>query len=268
LLFLFLIGGCDVDPPGVSAERDWVVSSLPADGDRDVSRLGRMAVTLDRRIYPQRVDRSTVYVVSGEIFSPLVAYFEPVTKRVMIYFYPQYPLSPLTTYRLIVEDLVDLDKNTQPESYQVIFRTGSRIDETIPWPQVEWKDIYPIFQRSCANGACHGASTAAMGLDLSSAAGIERTAIGALSRQIPTNTTSSESARGVLSFSGFRIIDIVGVAGRPASSYLMYKILGDSHIMGNAMPPSDANVPGLNREELEAISNWILYGAMMDSETQ
>jgi hypothetical protein len=268
LLVSFLLGGCDVAPQESSTERDWVVSSLPANGDRDVSRLGRMAITLDRRVYPQRVDGSTVRIVSGDVSSQLVVYFEPVTKRIMMYFYPQYPLEPFTIYRLVVEDLVDLDKNTQPESHQIIFQTGSRLDETIPWPQVEWKDIHSIFQRSCAVGTCHSASTAAMGLDLSSATGTKRTAIGASSRQLPTNATPSESVRGALSFSGFRIIDVAVVTGRPASSYIMYKLLGDSHILGNAMPPSDADVPRLDRDELEAISNWILYGAQTDSKTE
>jgi hypothetical protein len=227
-----------------------------------------MAVELDRRVSPQSVHRGAVQISSGEIFSWLYLYFEPVSSRIVVGLYADRPLEPFVSYRLLVQDLVDFDGNVQPERYQVLFRTGSRLEESIPWPSVSWSGIEAVFKRSCARANCHTGSTPALGLDLSSAKGIQQTAIGVRSNELPMNNISAEGARGLFSFSGFQIIDVGISNGRPASSYMMYKVLGDSHIVGYAMPPSDSDLPQLERDELEAMSTWILYGASTEPDNE
>jgi len=260
-LFAFIVAACDL-PPGESASAsEWVISSFPESGDSDVSRIGTMAIELDRRVYPRSVSRDSVQISSGEIFSWLHVYFEPVTRQIVIGLFSEHPMRPFVTYRLVVQGLVDLDGETQPEMHQVIFRTGSRLEETIPTPSAEWSRIDAIFKRSCAHTNCHAGSIPALGLSLSSAIGVQQTAIGAPSNEIPKNMISVEGARGLFSFSSFRIIDVDVSFGQPAGSYLMYKVLGDSHIVGQTMPPPDSNLPQLDREELEALSAWILLGA-------
>lgn len=259
---------CDVPHESSSSDSEWVVSSFPADGDRDVSRLERMEVELDRRVHPNSVHRGSVEISSGVNFSWLSAYFDLVTQKIVIGLNPDYPLRPYVTYRLSIRELVDLDGNTQPESHQVIFRTGSRTDVSIAWPRVEWSEVQRIFSKSCSGASCHGGSTPAMGLDLSNATRIEQTAIGAFSRELPTHMVSAEGARGSYSLLAFRIIDVGVINGRPASSYMMYKLLDDSHIVGNAMPHPDAKTGQLEREKLEAISTWILFGAVMQPESE
>lgn len=268
LLFDLVAVACDVPPDESASNGEWVVSSFPKDGDSDVSRTGSMTVELDRRVYPQSVDRGSVQISSGEIFSWLYVYFEPVTRRIVVGLYPDRPLEPFVTYRLAIQSLVDLDGKIQPETYQLLFRTGSRLEESIPVPAVEWKTVDEILKRSCTHESCHGGSTPALGLDLSSASGIRQTAIGAISNEFPKNMASAEEVRGLFSFSGFRVIDVGVSFGRPASSYLMYKVLGDPHIVGYSMPPRDSNLPRLEREELEALSAWILYGAPTRTEAQ
>jgi hypothetical protein len=268
VLFTLVVVACDLPPEESNSDSEWVISSFPENGDSDVSRIGAMTIKLDRRVYPQSVDRGSIQISSGEIFSWLYVYFEPVTRQIVIGLYPDRPLKPFVTYRLVVQGLVDLDGETQPEMYQVLFRTGSRLDEPILVPAVEWLRIDAILKRSCAHANCHAGSTSALGLDLSSATQVRQTAIGASSNELPSNMISAEGARGLFSFSGFRIIDVGVSFGQPASSYIMYKVLGDSHIVGHAMPPADSNLPQLDREELEALSTWILYGAITQPEAQ
>lgn len=260
-LFSLIVMACDLPPEESSLTSEWVVSSFPESGDTDVSRTGTMAIELDRRVFPDSVTRDTVQISSGEIFSWLLVYFEPVTQQIVIGLYPDRPLKPFVTYRLIVQGLVDLDGETQPETHQVMFRTGSQLEETIPAPFAEWSRIDAIFQQSCAHANCHAGSTPALGLNLSNAIGVRQTAIGASSSELPKNMISAEGADGLFSLSGFRIIDVSVSFGQPASSYLMYKVLDDSHIVGRAMPPPDSDLPLLDRQELEALSAWILFGA-------
>jgi len=260
--FALVVAACDVSPEESTSNSEWVVSSFPENGDYDVSRIGTMAIKLDRRVYPNTVDRGSVQISSGAIFSWLNAYFEPVTKQIVIGLHPDRPLEPFATYRLIVQGLVDLDGVTQPELYQLLFRTGSRLDETIPSRTAEWSKIEAILKRSCAQTNCHAGSNPVMGLDLSTLLGVQQTAIGAPSNQLPKNTISAEGASGLLSFSAFPIIDVSVSFGQPAGSYLMYKVLGDSHIVGHSMPPPDSSFPKLEREELEALSLWIRFGAI------
>jgi hypothetical protein len=96
-----------------------------------------------------------------------------------------------------------------------------------------------------------------VGLDLSSRAGIERTAIGVRASKL-AGTTGDEGARGALQLAGMNIIDVVAGRGSPATSYLVYKVLGDPHVLGERMPEGR---PPLSEAELRMLSTWIAQGA-------
>jgi hypothetical protein len=169
------------------------------------------------------------------------------------------PLAVETSYRLEVLGLVDLDGFSQPNEHTAYFRTGADLGEPQPMaaaPPVA--DVLDLFAERCASAGCHVEPEPAAGLDLASASGIERSAFGT-SAQLELGTLGTQQgAAGVLWKPATRIIDITAGRGDPASSYLMYKVLGDAHIVGEVMPPRGSR---LQQAELTLLSDWIRSGA-------
>lgn len=168
------------------------------------------------------------------------------------------PLSPDVDYRFVVDGVLDLDNQTLNEPVTVHFHTGSTLGAGAPIrATAPWSDVAPIFAESCASAGCHSESFAAAGLDLSSAAGVAYTAVGAVSTTLPSGTIGSEGAAGGPFFSGMRVVDVLGGVGRPETSYLLYTVVGDAHIYGDPMPPAAP----LSQAEIQRLVAWVNGGA-------
>ncbi len=255
-----LMLACDVPPSELTAD-EWVASSFPAPGEQGVPRLVQMHVELDRLVAPDTVRFPAVRIVSGDLQPRLSLHLEPVTRRIIIETWGNLPLEPEATYRLVVEDLVDLDGNAQPEAHEVVFRTGQELGDEPAGPRIEWSHAERVFGPSCAIDGCHTSPEPARGLDFSGSDQVRDTVVGALPRSVPPGWGPAEGSAAALHVFSFPVIDVVGGAGQPAHSYLMYKVLDDPHIMGSPMPPPDAGTGPLSRTELLTLSDWIRAGA-------
>ncbi len=79
-----------------------------------------------------------------------------------------------------------------------------------------------IFERSCASASCHGATSSALGLDLSSSSSIRRTAIGVAAHQTLTGASVGPTSSNPRVFGqAMPRID----PGNPGNSYLLYKVI-------------------------------------------
>ncbi|HEX7477988.1 MAG TPA: Ig-like domain-containing protein [Polyangiales bacterium] len=255
-LLWFSLLGCDFAVPARDGAA-WHLSSTPADGAQAVSRASRIVVSLDREVVPQSVGHGSVALRSGAVAAAVTLRLQPVDRELWLDIDPHEPLDPEVSYRLEIDGLVDLDGQPQPEPYRATFRTGTGLGAHAADGPFDPAEIRALFTQRCAQASCHGGSNPASGLDLSSAAGIRATAIGVRS-QGPAGTTSEEGVRGALWLTGLRIVDIVAGRGQPATSQLVYKLLGDSHVVGERMPPTGAP---LSLAQLREISAWIEAGA-------
>jgi hypothetical protein len=102
-----------------------------------------------------------------------------------------------------------------------------------------------------------------LGLDLSSAEAIVRTAVGVPSVERPP-VAGVTSERTDPRWGAMLRIDPSGDAVAPAAaySYLFYKLSGDGPLHGMRMPPPDA--PPLAPAELATVADWIARGAPAD----
>lgn len=150
----------------------------------------------------------------------------------------------------------------------------------------------PVFQASCATGGCHTSSGPkdhgvllgpAEGLDFSSNAALEATAVNQVAHE---TQTGEHAAQGDISAQHFgRAMPLIDPT-RPGNSYLLYKLLAREDngspgsdaaaerarveeiarlraavVVGLPMPPPDGVSAPLTQEQLEQISDWILAGA-------
>lgn len=235
--------------------------TAPEDGADSVPRQGPIMIGLDRLIKPRTASRATVRLVSGSIQERLSVRFDPIDQIVIAAPFADAPLEPEVTYRLIVEDLRDLDDGLMDETFTIAFRTGRDPGPPYEPPEAGWSDVEPIFERGCSQAHCHSVDGPALGLDLSSPEGVRSTALGVVSGQLPGGTAGIEGARGALALSSLAIIDVAASGGRPQTSYLIYKVLGDPHILGDPMPPPDGPSAPLTQRELSLLASWILTGA-------
>jgi hypothetical protein len=228
----------------------------------NVSRRGPYRVHLDTFLLPQTVHRGTVQVLSGRLAEFLSIRFDPLDREIVAVPFRDAPLYPRVAYRLRVEGVVDFEGRPLAEPFEVAFETGGDLGETPQAPSASWDDVGPLLAARCSGEGCHGPSSPAVGLDLSSATGARATAIGVAATETRSGSTGLEGARGGFALSGLPIIDVVGEGGRPATSYLVYKILGAEAVFGERMPP-----PGhqpLTYGEIRLISDWIVSGAPTD----
>ena len=249
--------GCDlpleVDSPGGPV----VLDSDPGEGEVDVDRGVVFRAWLDRAVYPRDVHRGHVSVQSGSRGVFLAPSFDPID-RVLVLRNAGVPLDPAVVYRLRVDGIRDLDGNTMAAPFEIAFRTGE-LAGTEPTPApVDYARVAPILE-GCAALGCHSADAPALGLDLSSPEGIRTTAIGVVAEQTRVGTQGERPWHGAASLDGLALIDVVGGVGRPARSYLLYKVLGESHTGGDRMPPEPD--PPLDPAALRTLSDWILAGA-------
>ncbi len=223
-----------------------------------MARLPELVAYTDRRLLPRTVNPGTVRLRSGGVDHRLSVRFDPVESAIIATAFDDVPLAPEIVYRFTIDGVRDLDDRQIDTEHLVRFRTGAA--EPVPPvpPSATWAEVAPIFSARCATTGCHAGSAPPFGLDLSSPERIRETAIGRRSPRGGGETI--EANRGSVFLGALNIIDVVGGVGRPDGSLLIYKVLGDLHVLGERMPPPEAGPP-LSHEEISTLSRWILAGA-------
>jgi hypothetical protein len=247
---------CSPELPEFEAPR-WRFHSTPAEDARDVDRMGRIVVEFDRLPLPNTVDRSSVRLRSGAQYAWLDLRLQPLRRELWIDL--RVPLEPQVRYELEVRGLIDLDALPQPEPYRAQFETGAQLGTTASEPAPDAAQILALLAERCARSGCHGADAPAAGLDLGSAQGIEASAKNVRSQRLRGSTPRGAGRTGLLYDAAPVLIDAAARRGDPARSYLIYKLLGPDHILGDVMPPPGE--PELTPEEIQRLCDWIYAGA-------
>lgn len=216
----------------------------PADGAAGVSRSPVLRVAFDRPLSPRALDGESVALRSGDRTSAVRVWLDPASRTLEAR--PERALDPEIDYRFEVAGLPDVD-GFRGEPVVVHFSTGLA-DVAAPEPSATWADVEAVLSR-CA--PCHSGASAPQGLDLSSSAAIRETALGVPAREVRTSGAPGTSAPG-----------LVGLAriepGHAERSYLVWKILGDPHIVGARMPYGEEP---LDPSEVDVVVRWIRSGA-------
>lgn len=256
-----MLSGCDTGPTSELARPGPVVlGSSPADGDVDVSRRSVFRVRVDRRLSPESVGGDTVRVVSGDRQLLLSVHFDPVESQIVALPFGSQALEARVTYRLEVDGVRDLDGVAQEQPYVAAFVTSGELGDVPRRPTASFAEAGPILTAACTGEACHGPGPAALGLDLSTPEGVRTTAVGIPARQVAAGTLGVEGRGGARGLAGMRNVDALGGVGSPSTSYLLYKVLGDPHIVGEPMPPDGP----LEEEAIRTLSRWIVAGAPLE----
>lgn len=251
LLLALNVAGCHPAPPRPGDGGAVVIATDPVDGAAAVSRMLAIRVYYDRPLSPRALVGGAVLLRSGDRAISIRVAVDPAAQSLEAR--PETMLDPEIDYRLEVAGLEDLD-GFMGEPTVVHFSTG--LDATpAPEDRASWRDVEEIFAPSdpltpgCRD--CHGGAAPLMGLDLSSAAGVRSTAIGVPAREVAASGEAGAMAQGLV---GLPRIE----PGRPDRSYLVYKILGDPHILGARMPFERAP---LDPEDIATMVRWIRAGA-------
>lgn len=258
--------GCDISPPphGGSPDGPRVIRSSPADGDDEVARRRRFRLWFDRRLAPRSVHRGRVQVESGPHQPFLSLSVDPVDKAVVATPVGGVMLEPRVRYRLVARDLRDLRGHAMEEEFTATFRTGEETGTLSAGPQPPWAEIRSFFRAECGGeGGCHAPDTPALGLVLTTGAGVRRTALGVPSEQTKVGAARRNSGAQARGLTGMPIVDVLGGAGHPGSSYLVYKMLADPRILGDPMPPARGDTPSDpdRTEQARRVVDWIRAGA-------
>ncbi len=202
-------------------------------------------------------------VESGNVSAFLSVHYDPVDRAIVAVPFGGGSLDPDVTWRLVVDGVRDLDDRPQAEPFTATFETGTDLGMLPSPPSARWADVAPLLATHCTGSRCHGPVAPVLGLDLSSAQGVRATAVGVAAEEEAGGTVGPSGAPGIaIGLGGLPRLDVIGGQGRPATSYLVYKILGDPHIVGDPMP---ATLPGetaqtLSADEIDLLSTWIRSG--------
>ncbi|HJL20285.1 MAG TPA: hypothetical protein RMH99_31750 [Sandaracinaceae bacterium LLY-WYZ-13_1] len=235
-----------------------MLASEPADGATGVPREADYRVFFDRPLHPRDLHRGHVRIESGT--RPIFALprFDPVQRVLHV---EHGTLDPNVRYRLEIEGMRDLGR-AEMAPVSIVFDTGEALGSSTPTPSPGWDDVAPVLRARCATDGCHGGEAPVLGLDLSSGAAVQRTAIDVAAAQTRVGIQEEAPWEGTETLAGLARIDVVASVGRPARSYLLYKVLGEPHAPGERMPPPPASA--LPAGELQLLSDWILAGAPTD----
>lgn len=236
---------CDLSPtdPGNVPS---VVAVVPRDGATGVLRQAPIEILFDRPMAARAVQRATVRLESGPSRPFLTVRYDPIDRRVIAARFSGGPLEPNVQYRVELEPIPSLD-GVFSDPFTSRFQTGPDVGPVYREQTATYDEVQPILSR-CATSSCHGAEAPALGLDLSSGEAIARTAI-----NIPAIQTGGRDFVGDRGLMGFPIVDVLADGGRPGTSYLLYKMIGDERVPGHGGESS--------REDAEWVSRWILAGA-------
>lgn len=252
--------GCDVPAVREPREGPRLVASSPGAGAQDVDRLPEIRLVFERPLLPRSVGDETVAVRSGSRRVAIVARADPLLPGIAISV--RQVLDPDVRYEVRVEGVRDLDGREAPP-VSIRFVTGETVTDPPPAPAPPWSEVGPLLEDAC--GGCHGGADPLLGLDLASVEGVRRTAIGVPAVEV-AGLPSGPSAARTAGLIGMARIAAAAGAGRPEESYLVYKLLGDPHVVGERMPPpADGGAGGLDREAIRFIAWWIAAGAPTDA---
>lgn len=253
LLFLAaLVGGCDVPPDGDAS--DWNVELLTPEA---VPSWGPVRVQFDRRLSPWSVDRNSARLTSGAVGEFVFPAFDPATNQLNLEL--TRPMLVGANHVVTLVDLVDLDGNALDEPLQLLLSPVASERAPIAIPEVA--EVLDIFAAHCASDSCHGSAEPAAGLDLASNEGLGRTAIGHPALQVASfNQLAPIAAAGLIDLP---IVDAQGTSQSASRSYLVYKMLGDPHVLGEAMPPGGVG-DRLSADQIAVVTNWIRHGAPLE----
>jgi hypothetical protein len=233
-----------------------LIASSPPFGAEGVDRRVEILLVFDRPILPRSVTDDTVSLRSGRRQVSIVARADPLLPGIAITL--RQLLDPEVRYEVRVAGARDLDGH-EATPVSIHFFTGTAVSDPRPLPVPPWSDIAPLFASAC--GRCHGGRAPVLGLDLSSAEGIRRTALGVSAVEV-AGMRSGATASLTAGLLGLPRIAVLGGVGRPEESYLVYKLIGDPHVVGDPMPPPvDGGPSQLGPEAIRAIAWWIAAGA-------
>ncbi len=247
--------GCDVVLARPSSGPR-IVSTTPADGATDVDRRAQIRIEFDRRLAPSSVAVDSARLYSGGRSVGLATTIDVIRPALVLR--PRSTLDPEATYVLEVDALRDLDGNLGAEPDPSEFHAGTA-REGVPAPdEIPFERVGPIFEARCATSRCHAGAAPVLGLDLSRAESIRRTAIGVPASEV-RRPVAGAAASSAPALTGLAIIDVSAAA----RSYLVYKILGDPHVRGSPMPPpvGEGGEGALTAAEVELVVAWIAGGA-------
>lgn len=242
--WLALGPACTIEPaPDVSREAITVVATEPELYELDVARDAQVSFWFSAPLDPASIGRSAVALTSNEVRQGGEIRYDPVERRLT--FTPRGLFRRDLAYDAeLASTLRGLRRGEPAEPTTVTFVTGlGEAGREAPEAATFARDVGPVFRRSCASSSCHGPPSNAASLDLSDAG------------------AAAASLLGVRSFGwvGWARVD----PGSAAWSYLVYKLLGEETVRGEAMPPGSP----LPIEEIEAVASWIDAGAKVDVTT-
>ncbi len=256
--------GCDLAPPSLDAPGPSVLDTTPEEGALDVLRRGPFVARFDRLLLPRTVSRGTVRLESGAVRALLSVRYDVLTRTVVAVPLDDAPIAADVGWRLVLDGVRDLDGQPMRAPHTVPFRTGSDPGpDPSPPPAAGYAEVAPIFAARCTGSGCHGPGPTALGLDLSSPAGIRETALNRPARTIASGALGAEGGAGAPVLAGLPIVEVIAGRGRPETSYLVYAVLGDPAVPGVPMPPAlrDDPAAGLTDAEKETLVAWIQAGA-------
>ncbi len=252
-----LLWACDLAPPAPTSGAPRIVASSVEPGALGYAEhpVGApLSIDFDRLLLPRTVSRVTVQFVSGEsALTPRLRY-DPAQRRVRVEL-DQAALRMDVEYELRVRQGIaswDGVASTESRAFRVRFVERPVAVEATPSLR---RDVAPLLAASCGTSACHGGEHPAMRLDLSSAEGILRTAVGVESVEWPSPSGAVD--RGEYGWAGFVRI----ARSEPAESYLVYKLVGDGPVRGAPMP---RGAEPLSNAQIRVVSAWIEAGARDD----
>jgi hypothetical protein len=242
-----LLASCDVVPRR-AFEANGLVATEPRANQADVDRAAPQRLWFERRIQPESLLGAELSLTSGERVAGLRARVDVLQAALVVV--PSTPLDPYARWTLRASGLRDLDG--QPcEDVEVSFRTGALATPEVAQP-IDPMPALGLLAARCAG--CHSGPRAAMGLVLDGPEGIERTALHIRARELGDVSSVDRPTVGLAGLS--RIEPFA-----PERSYLVYKILGDSHVRNGPMPPPVDGGVALEPIEVEQIVEWIAAGA-------
>jgi hypothetical protein len=256
---LLVVGSCDSAVPlRLHSPPQLVATSLTPDGTGAyrANKFAPIELDYDQLLSPRSVVRANVSLRTGELGIAIRLRWNPSAHRVAIEFAPGDVRDDLEYVLNVRESLQSWDG--VPTGRAVAFRlrwfegVPSRVEPAVSFSAT----ILPLFRRSCAVLACHAGASAVLGLDLSSAEAIARTAILRIASENPSMTGGQD--RTEPQWSGLARI----APHEPEQSFLMYKILGDGPIRGDRMP---FGLAPLGANEVAQMNAWITQGARTDN---
>jgi hypothetical protein len=228
-------------------------------------------LAFDRLLAPSSITRQTFVLQDlSSNFIEVTPSYDPVARVVRLCLTDSPDLQADQTYRITLVppqnaedpsglhaiDGAGLDPGTSPViEFQVVAGpayTGP--DACVGQPAVDFcGQVLPIFASKCSGGSCHSGSYPAAGLIMTTAAGIQATAVARVAQGANTGTIARAEPPGRSFGVDMPIIDPTA----PSDSWLMYKLL-------LAPPPACSSTPGTACGASDAGADGGATGAPVD----